>query len=220
MTGGGVERGVIDVASALVQEGWRAIVASAGGPQVRDLLRAGATHVTLPIDARNPFLFARNPGWHFMLDVDPVAAEATRRKVYDMLVAERMLVQGWPEGMLLNLNVPPRPLESIGPLRWCRNAVRRYTDPEYHRLEVERVWKKVWQMACREEQIPEPGDFIVYDIVDTSVLVVRTESGRVAAFYKRLGFDHYGGPGSMRMLLPADSALELRRFGTTGSEPT
>ncbi len=41
------------------------------------------------------FLFARNPGWHFMLDIDPVAAEATRRKVYDMLVAERMVVQGF-----------------------------------------------------------------------------------------------------------------------------
>ncbi len=30
-----------------------------------------------------------------MLDVDPVAAEATRRKVYDMLVAEKILVQGF-----------------------------------------------------------------------------------------------------------------------------
>ncbi|RAI29909.1 MBL fold metallo-hydrolase [Rhodoplanes serenus] len=42
-----------------------------------------------------PALFARHPGWHFMLDVDPVAAEATRRRVYDMLVADRMLVQGF-----------------------------------------------------------------------------------------------------------------------------
>ena len=42
-----------------------------------------------------PFLFARHPEWHFMLDVEPVEAEATRRKVYDMLVAERMLVQGF-----------------------------------------------------------------------------------------------------------------------------
>jgi glyoxylase-like metal-dependent hydrolase (beta-lactamase superfamily II) len=42
-----------------------------------------------------PFLFARNPGWHFMLDVEPIEAEATRRKVYDMLVAEKMLVQGF-----------------------------------------------------------------------------------------------------------------------------
>jgi 5'-nucleotidase len=30
--------------------------------------------------------------------------------------------------MLLNLNVPALPLESIGQLRWCRKAVRRYTD--------------------------------------------------------------------------------------------
>jgi 5'-nucleotidase len=43
-------------------------------------------------------------------------------------VAEQMLVAGWPPAMLLNLNVPPRPDESIGPLRWCRTAVRRYTD--------------------------------------------------------------------------------------------
>jgi len=42
-----------------------------------------------------PFLFARHPDWHFTLDVDPVAAEATRRKVYDMLTAERMFVQGF-----------------------------------------------------------------------------------------------------------------------------
>ena len=42
-----------------------------------------------------PFLFARHPEWHFMLDVEPVEAEATRRKVYDMLVAEKMLVQGF-----------------------------------------------------------------------------------------------------------------------------
>ena len=43
-------------------------------------------------------------------------------------VAEAMLAQGWPSGMLLNLNVPPLPAGQIGPLRWCRKAVRRYTD--------------------------------------------------------------------------------------------
>ena len=40
-----------------------------------------------------PFLFVRNPGWHPYFDHDPIRAEATRRKVYDMLVAEKMLVQ-------------------------------------------------------------------------------------------------------------------------------
>jgi 5'-nucleotidase len=43
-------------------------------------------------------------------------------------VAERLLQRGWPEGMLLNLNVPPLQADQLGPVRWCRKAVRRYTD--------------------------------------------------------------------------------------------
>jgi len=42
-----------------------------------------------------PFLFVRNPGWHPFIDHYPTQAEATRRKVYDMLVAEKMLVQAF-----------------------------------------------------------------------------------------------------------------------------
>jgi glycosyltransferase involved in cell wall biosynthesis len=60
MNGGGVERGTVDVAAAIVQAGWRAIVVSAGGPMVRELLRAGATHVALPVDSRNPLARGRN----------------------------------------------------------------------------------------------------------------------------------------------------------------
>ena len=43
----------------------------------------------------HPALFARNPGWHAFFDQDPQMAEATRRKVYDMLVADKMMVQGF-----------------------------------------------------------------------------------------------------------------------------
>jgi len=43
-------------------------------------------------------------------------------------VAEHTLAAGWPKGVLLNLNVPPLEAEAIGPLRWCRKAVRRYVD--------------------------------------------------------------------------------------------
>ena len=42
-----------------------------------------------------PFLFVRNPDWRVFYDQDGAMAEATRRKVYDMLVAEKMLVQGF-----------------------------------------------------------------------------------------------------------------------------
>jgi 5'-nucleotidase len=43
-------------------------------------------------------------------------------------VAEHLHASGWPPGVLANLNVPPLAAEAIGPLRWCRKAVRRYTD--------------------------------------------------------------------------------------------
>src|SRR5689334_10335096 len=51
----------------------------------------------------------------------------------------------------------------------------RYFDPDFYRLEAERLWPRVWQMACRLEEIPSPGDFAEYEILDQSVVVVRTE---------------------------------------------
>jgi len=57
---GGVERGTVDVAAALVAYGWKAVVASAGGPLVRELERAGAQHVTLPLASKNPFVMRAN----------------------------------------------------------------------------------------------------------------------------------------------------------------
>jgi hypothetical protein len=45
--------------------------------------------------AHIPVLFVENPSWHAAIDQDPVMAEATRRKIYDMLAAEKMLVQGF-----------------------------------------------------------------------------------------------------------------------------
>ncbi len=59
--------------------------------------------------------------------------------------------------------------------------VDRYTSREWHDLEVEKVWKKVWQMACRVEDILEPGSFIKYDIAGISVLIVRQKDGTIKA---------------------------------------
>lgn len=58
--GGGVERGTIEIAQALIDAGCRAIVASAGGQMTRELSRIGATHLTLPLASKNPFVMRRN----------------------------------------------------------------------------------------------------------------------------------------------------------------
>jgi phenylpropionate dioxygenase-like ring-hydroxylating dioxygenase large terminal subunit len=55
--------------------------------------------------------------------------------------------------------------------------VDRYRSPAFHDLEMKRLWPRVWQMACREEEIPEVGDYVVYEIGSYSILVVRTQNG-------------------------------------------
>ena len=57
---GGVERGTVDIARALVEAGGRAVVASAGGVMVREIERAGARHVVLPLDAKGPLAIRAN----------------------------------------------------------------------------------------------------------------------------------------------------------------
>jgi phenylpropionate dioxygenase-like ring-hydroxylating dioxygenase large terminal subunit len=64
----------------------------------------------------------------------------------------------------------------------ARVAVDRFFKQEYHDLEVERIWKKVWQYACREDEIPEVGDYIVYEIATASYIVVRTAEKEFKAF--------------------------------------
>src|SRR5688500_14955191 len=61
--------------------------------------------------------------------------------------------------------------------------VERYFSKEIHDLEVEKIWKRVWQMACREEDIPDVGDYIVYDVAHLSFLVVRTAETEIKAYY-------------------------------------
>jgi phenylpropionate dioxygenase-like ring-hydroxylating dioxygenase large terminal subunit len=88
---------------------------------------------------------------------------------------------------LLDEETRPVPLSlratSIGYTDPVDIAPTRYFDQAFHRLEVERLWSRVWQMACREEQISDVGDSIVYDIVDSSLIVVRTAPDQIRAFH-------------------------------------
>ena len=56
-------------------------------------------------------------------------------------------------------------------------SIDRYLSQEWHDLEVEHIWRKVWQMACRVEELPNVGDHIVYEVATESVIVVRTGEG-------------------------------------------
>ena len=61
-------------------------------------------------------------------------------------------------------------------------AFDRYTDQAFFDREMERMWPRVWQWACREEHIPEAGDYYVYEVGPHSALIVRDEDLTVRAY--------------------------------------
>ncbi len=68
----------------------------------------------------------------------------------------------------------------------------RYVDPEFLRLEEERLWKCSWLYAGHEDQLPEPGSWFLTENSGTPLLVVRDLTGKVRAFYNTCR--HRGGP--------------------------
>lgn len=58
-----------------------------------------------------------------------------------------------------------------------------YFERKYVDLEVEHIWRKQWQIACREEDIPEIGDRTTYDIVHDSYVVIRTGKKSFKAYH-------------------------------------
>src|SRR5690349_23096481 len=58
-----------------------------------------------------------------------------------------------------------------------------YISPEYARAEQDRLWRKVWLQAGRVEDIPEVGDFVAFEILTDSVVIVRTGPDEIAAYH-------------------------------------
>src|SRR5215831_16989352 len=59
---------------------------------------------------------------------------------------------------------------------------QRYFDADFFQLEAESLWPRVWQMACRLEEMPNARDVVTYDILDQSVILVRDDDMGVRAF--------------------------------------
>jgi phenylpropionate dioxygenase-like ring-hydroxylating dioxygenase large terminal subunit len=79
-----------------------------------------------------------------------------------------------------------------------RIPAKRYYDEAFFEAEKEHLWPRVWQMACRLEEIPEVGDYVEYTILDKSVIVVRGKQG-VKAFKnacRHRGVRLANGPGN------------------------
>ena len=82
-------------------------------------------------------------------------------------------------------NPAPAVLREESPAHWQSSAdvsAERYFSHAWHQREVEKIWRKTWQFACRIEELRQVGDQVVYDIVDDSILLARTSDTEVKAY--------------------------------------
>jgi phenylpropionate dioxygenase-like ring-hydroxylating dioxygenase large terminal subunit len=108
-----------------------------------------------------------------MADRDPNIAEARcpGPSYTDMLKAD---TRPAPDYLLM---------ESTQGLDDTALSTDRYTSPAFKAEEDEKMWPNVWQFAAREEDMPEPGDTVVYEINEKSFVLIRQRDGSVRAFY-------------------------------------
>jgi phenylpropionate dioxygenase-like ring-hydroxylating dioxygenase large terminal subunit len=84
-------------------------------------------------------------------------------------------------------------------------ALGRYTDPAFHTLEIERLFKRTWVYAAHDSELVGPGSYLLCDVVGAPVLLVRGDDGEVRAFFNACR--HRGAPvvrnqsGTARLLV-------------------
>ena len=69
---------------------------------------------------------------------------------------------------------------------------KRYTDQEFFDLEFKNIFLKSWLMVFREDEIPNPGDFKIFDKLQRDILIVRQNDKSIKAFYNTCS--HRGAP--------------------------
>ncbi len=82
-------------------------------------------------------------------------------------------------------------MNQISPENWpdswktLEHGIRtgRYTDPAFAKLEHEKLWSRTWQMAARLDEVPQQGDYTVYEIGHESVMIVRVDADTLKVYH-------------------------------------
>lgn len=102
--------------------------------------------------------------------LDPATARCDAPSVQEIVAAD---------------SVPPPPVlrqEEPAYLGSAPVSLDRYYDQTRFEQEVEKIWKRCWQWVCREDHIPEPGDYYTYEVAHLSYVVVRQQDMSVKGF--------------------------------------
>lgn len=68
----------------------------------------------------------------------------------------------------------------------------RYTDPRFHDLEQQHIWRKSWLLASHIDELPAPGSFRLWETAGQPVVLVHADGGAINAFYNTCS--HRGAP--------------------------
>ncbi len=68
-------------------------------------------------------------------------------------------------------------------LGYDRIPAERYTSPAFMGREWKGLWSRSWLMACRESDIAQPGDHVLFEIGHESILIVRQWDDSIRAFF-------------------------------------
>jgi len=58
-----------------------------------------------------------------------------------------------------------------------------YSDPEFFELERDVVFRRAWQVVCHVSDVPKPGDYFTYRLINERIVVVRDRDGTLRAFH-------------------------------------
>src|ERR671911_615226 len=58
-----------------------------------------------------------------------------------------------------------------------------YTSPDFHALELDRIFGSSWVPVCVTDEVAEPGSFVVADVAGRSLIVCRNRSGELRAHH-------------------------------------
>ncbi len=66
---------------------------------------------------------------------------------------------------------------------WPTLPAAAYLDPDVLEREQAQILRRTWQLAGHESDLPDPGDFLVFDLLGESAIVIRGNDGVVRAFH-------------------------------------
>ena len=85
-----------------------------------------------------------------------------------------------------------------------------YLDSAFFALEKEKLFFASWMCVAREEQLPNPGDSLVLNVIGESILLVRNRQGTLRGFYNVCR--HRGA----ELCMPADRATQTHGIAPAG----